>query len=203
MTLPVSDNDVEFTQLLEPLLDAAYGLALHLSRNPADADDVVQEAALLAYRHFARFERGSNFRAWFFRILVNCFYSRYRKGRREQRDLPLDDASELHLFVQSRETGLHAQTADPATLLMSRLDADLITDAIASLPDEFRAVCSLYLVQDLAYKEIASMLELPIGTVRSRLHRGRRLLQRALWSMAVERGIIHELTRSPEADDGA
>ena len=180
-------------ELLTPLLDAAYGTALRLTRNQADAEDLVQEAAYLATRGFGQFRSGSNFRAWFFRILTNRFYSRYRKRKREGEQVELEDTPELYLYSQTTAAGLHAQTEDPASLLLDRLDSEAVAQAIESLPEEYRMVAMLYFVQDCQYQEIAEMLEIPVGTVRSRLHRGRRLLQKALWSIAMERGIIEGL----------
>ena len=106
-----------FESLLEPLLKSAYGTALRLTRNQADAEDLVQESALLACRGFRTFEAGSNFKAWFFRILTNAFYSKYRKKKRQGTDVELDDTPELYLYVQTAGAGLHAKTADPATMM--------------------------------------------------------------------------------------
>lgn len=192
---------LEFASLLEPLLAAAFGTALRFTRNHAEAEDLVQDAALLAYRGFGSFERGSNFRAWFFRILTNAFYSRYRRQKRQGTEVELEDGPELYLYEQTEALGLHARTADPATDLMNRLDAEAVGRAIDALPDEYRIAATLYFLQDLAYHEIAAILEVPVGTVRSRLHRGRRLLQQALWQVAEERGIIRALTTPTEASD--
>lgn len=177
----------EFTALLEPLLDAAYRMALHLTRQPADAEDLLQEAALLAFRHFARFEPGTNFRAWLFRILVNRFYTRYR---RTDARLTYDDGAVARGASDATPAGFFTRVPDPSAQLLDRLDAQAIAAAVAMLPREFRAVCTLYLMDDLSYREIADVLDLPLGTVRSRLHRGRQLLQRALRSLAVERGLV-------------
>ncbi len=189
-----------FEELLEPVLDAAFGTALRFTRNRADAEDLVQEAALLACRGFGSFEPGSNFRAWFFRILTNCFYSKYRKRKRQGTEIELDDTPELYMYCQTAAIGLHAQTDDPAALLMSKLDSEQVEAAIAALPEEYRVAATLYFVQDFSYQEIAEVVGVPVGTVRSRLHRGRRLLQKALWVIAEERGIVSALTEA--ADEG-
>ncbi|HXG43742.1 MAG TPA: sigma-70 family RNA polymerase sigma factor [Gemmatimonadales bacterium] len=183
----------DFEQLLMPLLDSAYGTALHLTRNRADAEDLVQEACLLAFRGFKSFEPGSNFRAWFFRILTNAFFSKYRKRKREGETVELDDTPELYLYSQTAAAGLHSRTDDPAGALLAKLDAEQVRAAVDGLPEEYRVVATLYFMQDFSYQEIADVLGLPIGTVRSRLHRGRRLLQPALWNLARERGILGEL----------
>lgn len=178
----------DFESLLAPQLDAAYGLALHLTREAADAQDVVQEAALLACRHFARFEPGTNFRAWFLRIVVNCFYSRCRRTKRERRLLeasPEPDSGDEGAPVGHGERA----GADVSAEVIDRLERAEVVRALAALPDEFRTVCVLFFLQDQSYQMIATQLDLPIGTVRSRLHRGRRLLRAALRGLAEERGL--------------
>ena len=182
-----------FEALLEPLLESAYGTALRFTRNRSDAEDLLQEAALQAFRGFHGFEPGSNFRAWFFRILANCFASRYRKWKRQATEIDLNDTPELYLYCQTAALGLHGRTEDPAGLVMSRIEAEHVEDAIAALPEEHRVVATLYFMQDFSYQEIAEVVGVPVGTVRSRLHRGRRMLQKALWSIAEERGIVGEL----------
>ena len=185
-----------FEALLLPLLDSAYGTALHLTRNGPDAEDLVQEAALLACRGFKSYEQGTNFKAWFFRVLTNAFYSRYRKRKREGTRMELEDTLELYLYSQTAGLGLHAGRDNPATLLMEKIDGELVGAAVDALPVEYRVVATLYFMQDFSYQEIAEVLQVPVGTVRSRLHRSRRLLQRALWQLARDRGIIDELTRT-------
>lgn len=186
----------QFEALLLPLLDRAYATALRLTRESADAEDLVQEAVLLAWRGYSSFEPGSNFRAWFLRILTNCFYSRYRKRKREGTPMELEDTPELYLYCQTAAAGMHSQVEDPAAAFMDRFDAELVVQALEALPEEYRVVATLYFLQDLAYQEIASVLGVPVGTVRSRLHRGRRLLQRALWTIAEDRGITASLLRA-------
>lgn len=195
-----TDLNATFEALLEPILDGAFGTALRFTRNRSDAEDLVQEAALLACRGFKSFERGSNFKAWFFRILTNCFYSKYRKRKRQGTEIELDDAPELFLYCQTAAVGLHAQVEDPAQLLMGRMATEQVEDAIGALPDEYRVVATLYFIEDFSYQEIAEVVGVPVGTIRSRLHRGRRLLQKALWVIAEERGIVSALTEG--TDDG-
>jgi RNA polymerase sigma-70 factor (ECF subfamily) len=185
-----------YEALLVPLLDSAYRTALHLTRNAADAEDLVQDAALLASRGFASYEQGSNFKAWFFRILTNAFYSKYRKRKREGVQMELQDTPELYLYCQTAAAGLHTGSENPAALVMDQLDGELIGTAIDALSDDYRVVATLYFIQDFSYQEIAEVLEVPVGTVRSRLHRGRRILQRALWQLAHDRGIVADLTRT-------
>jgi RNA polymerase sigma-70 factor (ECF subfamily) len=189
-----------FEGLLLPVLDGAYGAALHLTRNRADAEDLVQEASLLAWRGFGSFMHGSNFKAWFFRILTNSFFSKYRKRKREGTQMELEDTPELYLYTQTAAAGLHARSDDPAGLVMDKLETEHVSRAIGALPEEYRVVATLYFLEDFTYQEIAEVVGVPVGTVRSRLHRGRRMLQKALWSIAQERGIIRELTQ-PDGDE--
>jgi RNA polymerase sigma-70 factor, ECF subfamily len=179
----------EFEALLRPILRMAYGTAVRLTRSRTDADDLVQDAALLAYKAFATFERGTNFKAWFFRILTNAFYSRHRKDRHEKANVSTEDVPALYLYHKTSDAGLGATETDPASAIIDRLDADRVGEALDSLPEEYRAVATLYFIDDLSYQQIAEALHCPVGTVRSRLHRGRRRLQKALWDMAVERGL--------------
>ncbi len=181
---------VPFEVLLEPLLDTAYRAALRFTRNTSDAEDLVQEAALLAFRGYHSFVPGSSFRAWFLRILTNCFFSRYRKRKRRGDEIDLDDTPELFLYCQAASHGMLGRVEDPAGLMMSKLEAEQVEAALAALPEEFRVVATLYFLQDFSYQEIAEMIGVPVGTVRSRLHRGRRMLQKALWTLAQERGIV-------------
>jgi RNA polymerase sigma-70 factor (ECF subfamily) len=195
------DDQAEFERLLSPVLSAAYGAALHMTRNRADAEDLVQEASLLAYRGFQQFERGTNFKAWFFRILTNSFYSTYRKRRRQGTQVELEDVPELYLYARTALPGAPSEAADPAATLLAKLDTEAAQAAIEMLPEEYRVVASLYFMQDFSYQEIAEVCGCPVGTVRSRLHRGRRLLQRALWRIAEERGIATRGPAGGAADD--
>jgi RNA polymerase sigma-70 factor, ECF subfamily len=184
-----------FETLLAGVLEVAYGVAYHLTHSRDDAEDLVQEAALQAYRNFHQFETGTNFKAWYLRILTHCCYALYRK-RRRQPQISLEDASPLHLNLASLGAGIGATHSDPATLVISRLGEERVSQAIGELPEEFRVVCTLYFMNDASYQEIAEILECPVGTVRSRLHRGRRMLQKALWCLAEEQGIVTALTAS-------
>lgn len=179
----------EFEALFSPLLQMAYGTALRLTRNRTDAEDLVQDAALLAYKAFGTFQRGTNFKAWFFRILTNAFYSRHRKEKHEKANLSTDDVPALYLYQKTTEAGITGSDRDPAAAIMDRLDADRVGEALDTLPEEYRTVATLYFIDDLSYHQIAEAVQCPVGTVRSRLHRGRRMLQKALWDVAIERGI--------------
>lgn len=181
---------VEFEQLLTPILQMAFGTAVRLTRNRTEAEDLVQDAALLAYRAFGTFQQGTNFKAWFFRILTNAFYSRHRKEKHEKANLSTEDVPAFYLYSKTAEAGLHGRDNDPASAIMDKLDTEQVGEALEALPTEYRVVATLYFIEDFSYQQIAETLECPVGTVRSRLHRGRRMLQKALWEVAVERGIV-------------
>jgi len=185
-------SDQEFETLLMESLEPAYRLALRLSGNSEDAQDLVQEAALRASRFRHTFQKGTSFKSWFYRIIVNQFYTSTRR-RRNTTTTSLDslaDATDIFLFARSAEAGLIAPDSDPAANVVSRMAEDDVARALATLPEEFRTVATLYFIDDLSYQEIADILGVPIGTVRSRLHRGRHMLQKQLWRVAEELGIV-------------
>jgi RNA polymerase sigma-70 factor (ECF subfamily) len=186
----VTDRQAEFEALFNPLLPMAFGTAMRLTRNHAEAEDLVQDAALLAFRGFDSFERGTNFKAWFFRILTNAFYSRHRKEKHDRANLSTEDVPPMYLYARTAEAGLHGQESDPAASIMDRIDTEQVAEALESLPTEYRVVATHYFMEDFSYQQIAEMVGCPVGTVRSRLHRGRRMLQKALWEVAEERGIV-------------
>ena len=190
-------TQTDFKSLLESILEPAYRTAYHLTRNEADAEELVQEAALLAYKGFHRFEAGTNFKAWFFTILRNRFISTYRKKQREVKTVELEDAPELYMYTKSRQSGLAAQTSEPAKFVVERLDAEQVAAALSELPMEFREAATLYFTQDMSYQDIADVLDVPVGTVRSRLHRGRKLLQKKLWHLAEDYGLVPHPEPSP------
>ena len=187
-----SIDDAEFESLLVSVLEPAYRLAYRLANDSQDAEDLVQEAALRAFRFRHSFQRGTSFKAWFYRIVMNQFYTstRRRKGTTTSSLDSLTDAHEILMFVRSAEAGLLRPDTDPAATVVARMAEDDVARALATLPDEFRTVATLYFVDDLSYQEIAEVLEVPIGTVRSRLHRGRQMLQKQLWRVAEELGIV-------------
>ena len=188
-----TDPNATFEQLLAAVVDPAFGTALHWTRNSHDAEDLVQETCLQAYRAFHTFQPGTKFKAWFFKIMTNLFYYRHRKAKRQPQTVDLDEAPDLYLFTQTASLGLHNGNQDPAGSIMDKIEAEHVRAAIGELPEEFRVVCALYFIEDFSYDEIASILDKPIGTVRSRLHRGRKMLQKELWQVAEEAGITTAL----------
>jgi RNA polymerase sigma-70 factor, ECF subfamily len=171
-----------------PLLPGLYGAALRMTRNPADAEDLLQEATLRAYRGFASFQEGTNLKAWLYRILTNSFINTYRKRQREPKtvDGP-EDLDEWFLFDRLGSQSV-ARSAEE-DVLENIPDAD-VKAALESIPENFRMAVLLADVEGFSYKEIAEITDVPIGTVMSRLHRGRKALEKALYGVAKERGLV-------------
>lgn len=188
---PMTPDQMAFEALLLPVLPVASRTALHFTRNATDAEDAVQQASLQAWRAFSTFEEGTNFRAWFLRIVTNVCRSEFRRRKRSPLGPSLDEP-EFHEGLIPESTLRENHDPLPDAAFISQLDTDEISAALADLPEEFREVATLYFVEDLAYQEIADIVNRPIGTVRSRLHRGRKMLMERLWALAVERGIVRE-----------
>jgi RNA polymerase sigma-70 factor, ECF subfamily len=178
-----------FEREVLPLLPNLYSAALRMTRNPADAEDLVQETVLRAYRGFSGFEEGTNLRAWVYRILTNTFINSYRKKQREPVTVREDDLDEWYLFDKLGESGV--EPSAEAEVIRSMPDED-VQRALEALPEGFRLAVILADVEGFSYKEIAEILGIPIGTVMSRLHRGRRALEKALWERVQERGLVSD-----------
>jgi len=172
-----------------PLLPGMYSAAYRLTRNAADAEDLVQETFLRAYRGFHQFQEGTNLKAWLYRILTNTFINSYRKKQREPQTLPADEVEDWYLYSKMSEEGL--EPSAEATVLESLPDED-VQEALSSLPDQFRVAVLLADFEGFSYKEIAEITGVPIGTVMSRLHRGRKALERRLWEVVRERGLVRD-----------
>ena len=177
-----------FQRLLEPVLQVGYGYAVKLTHNQDDAMDLVQDASIQAFKSIHTFTEGTNFKAWFMKILTNKFYKAKEKEARRGQTISLDDAEDLFLYTESEKAGVR----DSAAQVIDALDQEEVQIAIDELPQEFRVVCLLYFMNDFSYEEIAEVAEIPIGTVRSRLHRGRKALQKKLWTLAESRGIVQK-----------
>ncbi|MCP4634435.1 MAG: sigma-70 family RNA polymerase sigma factor [candidate division Zixibacteria bacterium] len=167
-------------------------MALRLTKNKADAEDLVQETFLKAYRFWHSFEKGSNCRAWLFKILTNLFITSYHKKTKEKQKFTYDDVESHYLYNQLEDGGNKAQINDPEQHLFNQLLDDDVKKAIDELPADFRIVVILSFLEGLSYQEIADVAGIQLGTVKSRLHRGRKLLQKNLWQYAVKRGIVKE-----------
>ena len=171
-------------------LDSLYGAALRLTRSPSDAEDLVQDAFVKAYRFYDRFEPGTNMKAWLFRILTNTFINKYRRKTRERKVLEGRDAEPVGDGVMSR-AAMRSLT-DPVAEADRRLLTAEIQEALDTLPEDYRVMILLADVEELSYKEIAEVVGCPIGTVMSRLHRARKKMQKRLVHQAVHLGIIEE-----------
>jgi RNA polymerase sigma-70 factor, ECF subfamily len=172
-----------------PMLDSLYAAALRMTRNPADAEDLVQETMLRAYRAFDRFEPGTNLKAWLFRILTNAYINVYRKRQREPQKLSQDEVEDFDLYQQLKDHDPQFSATPESIVLDSLVDSDIL-EAIDSLPEQFRLAVILSDIEGFTYAEMAEIMGVPMGTVMSRLHRGRKALQRVLWEIARERGIV-------------
>lgn len=168
-------------------MDQLYAAALRMTRNPADAEDLVQEAYLRAYRGYEGFEEGTNLRAWLFRILTNSYINIYRKKQRRPDETEFGDTDDLYVYRGIDAGGLGRSAEDQ--LLDAVTDAEIVS-ALEALPDQYRLAVLLADVEGFAYKEIAEILDIPIGTVMSRLHRGRKRLQQLLTDFGERRGLV-------------
>ena len=186
----LSEEDVErFQRDALPLLDSLYGAALRMTRNPADAEDLVQETMLRAYRAFDRFEPGTNLKAWLFRILTNAYINAYRKKQREPQKVSQDQVEDFDLYQELKDHDPEFSRTPETIVLDSLVDSDIL-QAIEDLPEQFRLAVVLSDIEGFSYAEMAEIMDVPMGTVMSRLHRGRRALQKRLWELARERGIV-------------
>jgi RNA polymerase sigma-70 factor, ECF subfamily len=184
-----AEDKRRFQEEALPFLDSLYAGALRMTRNPADAEDLVQETMLRAYRSFDRFEPGTNLKAWLFRILTNAYINVYRKRQREPQKVSQDEVEDFDLYQELKDHDPQF-SATPETIVLDALVDSDITDAIDDLPEQFRLAVVLSDVEGFSYAEMAEIMDVPMGTVMSRLHRGRKALQKRLWDLAKDRGII-------------
>ncbi len=190
----MTPKQILFSSLLQPHLPALKSTALRLARSQADAEDLLQECFFKAYRSLEQFQENTNFKAWIFRILVNTYITSYRKKTRQPQKISYDEIEEHILYKNILES--HQPSMDAEVLPGDRHDFDDdILEALNRLPHPFRLVVLLCDVEGFSYNEIAQIIHCPLGTVMSRLYRGRKLLQRQLWQYAENRGYINESTK--------
>ncbi|MDR7486787.1 MAG: sigma-70 family RNA polymerase sigma factor [Armatimonadota bacterium] len=186
-----SEDRARFEALVNEHLDSLYGSALRLTRNRAAAEDLVQETFLKAWRSFGTFQAGTNARAWLYKILMNAYIDTYRRASREPEMVDQEDVGDFYLYAKAQESEEYRRAGDPEEILLSTImDAD-VKAALEQVPEPFRAAVILADLEDFSYREIADILGIPIGTVMSRLYRGRRHLQRLLWDYARRAGYRH------------
>jgi RNA polymerase sigma-70 factor, ECF subfamily len=179
-------------------MSSIYSAALRMTRNPTEAEDLVQETYLKAYRGFNGFEEGTNLKAWLYRILTNTFINQYRSKQRRPNETELDEVEDLYLY--RRLGGLEAAQANRSAEdeLMDMFSEAEVKAAVEDLPENFRIPVLLADIEGFSYKEIAEILDIPIGTVMSRLHRGRKGLEKRLYEFAVSRGLTEPASDSRE-----
>jgi RNA polymerase sigma-70 factor, ECF subfamily len=187
------DASAQFEQQALPFMDQLYAAAMRMTRNPSDASDLVQETFVKAFASWRTFTQGTNLKAWLYRILTNTYINSYRKKQREPYQGTIDDLEDWQLGGAESTTATSARSAEAEAI--DRMPASVVKDALQSIPEDFRMAVYLADVEGFAYQEIADIMKTPIGTVMSRLHRGRRMLRELLTDYARERGIAAAPTR--------
>ncbi len=182
-----TERERRFEQEALPLLDQLYGGALRMTRNPTDAEDLVQETFVKAFQAFDRFKQGTNLKAWLYRIMTNTYINHYRKAQRAPSQTSTENITDHQIYASSSHDSTGLESAEVEAL--NRIPNEEIADAMNNLPEEYRMVVYYADVEGLAYKEIAEIMDTPLGTVMSRLHRGRKQLRGALKDIAQAHGI--------------
>jgi RNA polymerase sigma-70 factor, ECF subfamily len=183
-------DQATFSDQAMEYMPALYTAAMRMTHNAADAEDLVQETYLRAYRSFASFQAGTNLRAWLYRILTNTFINSYRAKKRRPEQSDLDDVEDLYLYKRVGALAGATMGRSAEEELMEHFTDSEVKEAIEALPEQFRMAVLLADVEGFSYKEISDILDVPIGTVMSRLHRGRRALQKALHEFGSDRGLV-------------
>ena len=183
-------DQADFTDQAMQYMPALYSAALRMTRNRADAEDLVQETYLKAYRSFGSFTEGTNLKAWLYRILTNTYINAYRAAKRRPEMTDVEDVEDLYLYRRLAPGDGQSPDRSAEEVALDSFTDDEVKSAIESLPDAFRIAVLLADVEGFSYKEIAEITDVPIGTVMSRIHRGRRALQKALHEFAEARGLV-------------
>ncbi len=181
---------VDFVDQAMQYMPALYSAALRMTRNPSDAEDLVQETYLRAYRSFSTFAEGTNLKAWLYKILTNAFINSFRARKRRPDEIDVEDVEALYLYRRLRAQSSPDSGRSAEEEVLERITDTEVKAAVESLPDSFRIAVLLADVEGFSYREIADIMDVPIGTVMSRLHRGRRALQKALLKYAVDNGLV-------------
>ena len=178
-----------------------FSTAMRMTRNRSDAEDLVQETFIKAWRSFATYQQGTNLRAWLFRIMTNTYINKYNTQQRKPTETELDDVEELFLYKRLGAVDQSQLSQSAEDQMLSLFTDDEVKKALEELPDQFRIPVLMSDVEGFSYKEIAEILEIPLGTVMSRLHRGRKAMQKMLYEYAKERGLINEALLSQGDDE--
>ena len=184
----LEERQRRFEEEALPHLDGMFGAAMRLTRNPSDAEDLLQETFLRAFSAYDSFEPGTNLKAWLYRILMNTYISSYRKQKRSPQTVSSDEVEDFSLYRHIIDDGGRTPEAE----VLASIPDEEVKNALEELPEQFRMAVLLADVEGFSYKEIADITDTSIGTVMSRLHRGRKALQKALWDYARERGLVKE-----------
>ena len=194
-----ASNQKEFADVAFPYMDEMYAGALRMTRNPQAAEDLSSEVFTKAWKSFHQFEKGTNMRAWLYRILTNTYINHYRKKVRQGVPVNLDQyetTDEFYFYNKLAQSAVD-ETQDPAKAVLAKFAEQDFIKAMESLPDGYREAVILSDLQGLSYEEIGKNLDIPLGTVRSRLNRGRRQLQKVLWDEAIRSGYVTDKTMTP------
>ena len=192
-----------FADQAMPFAPQLYSVALRMTRHQADAEDLVQETMLRGYRSFESFNEGTNLRAWLFRIMTNLYINRYRAGQRRPQETDLDEIEDLYLYRRLGDIDAVRANRSAEDQLFQLFTDDEVKRALEDLSEHFRLPVLLADVEGFQYKEIAEMLDIPIGTVMSRLHRGRKQMHQALYQFAMKRGLISDAATAASPPEGS
>lgn len=195
-------DKARFVEEALPFAQSLYAAALSLTRNPSDAEDLVQESFLKAYRSYDSFKEGTNLKAWLYRIMMNTFINIYRAKQRRPQETQVEDIGDFYLYHRLGEAEVSGAARSAEEEFLNAFTDTAVKQAMEELPEPFRLAVYLADVEGFSYKEIAEIMDVPIGTVMSRLHRGRKALQHKLYRYALDRGLISGESERAAAEVG-